>query len=153
MEANRLLESLEERVGLELGISNWLTIDQPMIDAFADSTRDHQWIHIDVERANTESVFKSTVAHGFLILSLMPYLRKDIQFIPDGVLQVVNYGADYLRFLHPVRPHSRIRLHIQLNAVEQRGENRILLKSRNTVEIEGEETPALIADMLTLLVL
>lgn len=151
-QASALAAWFEQRIGQELGVSNWLAVDQQMIDAFADCTLDDQWIHVDVERARTESIFKSTVAHGFLTLSLMPYLRKEIEFIPEPVSQVINYGADYLRFLNPVKAGSRIRLHIQLDSVDVRGENRLLIKTRNTVEIENEVTPALIADMLTLIV-
>ena len=144
------LAQLLNRIGQELGVSNWLTVDQTMIDRFAAVTLDDQWIHVDVERAKRESPSGSTIAHGFLTLSLIPYLRRDVDFIPAGVRQTINYGADSIRFLRPVLPGTRVRLHVTLTGVEPRGENRLLLKTRNTIEIEKQDKPALVADMLTL---
>jgi len=144
--------SLEGRVGQELGVSDWFTIEQRRIDAFADTTMDDQWIHIDVERARRESVFGSTVAHGFLVLSMMPYLRRSIAFLPPDSGQIINYGADYVRFLNPVKAGARVRMRMNLTAFEPRADGRVLLKTRNTVEIEGVETPALVADILTMVV-
>ncbi len=151
-DASFSLASLQGRVGQEIGVSDWFTVEQSMIDSFASSTLDDQWIHIDVERARNESIFGTTVAHGFLVLSLIPYLRRSILFIPNNVGQVINYGADYLRFLNPVHAGVRIRLRISLSKFEPRGEGRVLLKARNTVEIETIATPALIVDMLTLII-
>ncbi len=146
------IESLQKYVGQELGVSDWLTVEQSMIDAFADTTLDDQWIHIDVERAKTESLFGTTVAHGFLVLSLIPFLRRNIEFIPLDAGQFINYGVDYLRFLNPVRAGARIRLRMSLSKIEPRGDGRVLLKSHNIVEIETGDTPALVVDMLTLLI-
>jgi acyl dehydratase len=148
----RSLAWLREQVGQELGISDWFTVDQALINAFAVATFDDQWIHLDVERAQRESLYGTTIAHGFLTLSLTTYMRRDIDYIPDGVSQVINYGADKLRFLSPVPAGSRIRLRVHLISLEERGEGRLLLKSRNTVEIEGQETPALVVDQLALLI-
>lgn len=143
-------ESLQEHIGQEIGVSDWFTVEQNMIDAFASSTLDDQWIHIDVERAKTESLFGTTVAHGFLLLSLIPFLRRTIEFIPNDAGQFINYGVDYLRFLNPVRAGARIRLRMSLSKIEPRGDGRVLLKSHNIVEIETSDTPALVVDMLTL---
>lgn len=144
-------ERLRQRIGKELGVSQWLTIDQDRINAFAASTLDDQWVHTDPERASVESPLGTTIAHGYLLLTLIPYLRRDISLIPSGTKQVTNYGIDYLRFLAPVRVGERIRLRIELGDVQLRSAAEILVKSRNTIEIDQRQKPALIADILTLL--
>ena len=144
--------TISQYVGQELGVSEWITIDQERINHFADLTGDHQWIHIDVERAKGESLFGTTIAHGYLTLSLAAALSMGLGIIPAGVSQVLNYGLDKVRFLAPVKSGSRVRDRVVLLAAEPQGKGRLLLKFRNTMEIEGETKPALIADALSLLV-
>jgi acyl dehydratase len=148
--ADYTLATLSDFVGRELGVSDWLTVDQARIDAFAECTGDRQWIHVDPERAR-EGPFGTTIAHGFLTLSVLPVLREQIGVAPDGVAQVLNYGADRVRFLTPVKAGARIRVRVTLVSVEPKGPGRTLVKTENTVEIDGEDRPALIADTLALL--
>jgi acyl dehydratase len=147
------LATITDFVGQELGVTEWMTIDQVRVNNYADFTGDHQWIHVDVERARRESPFGSTIAHGFLTLSLAASWQYEIGIIPAGVSEALNYGLERVRFLAPVKVGSRIRDRVVLLAVEPKDKNRILLKTRNTIEIEGEARPALIADALTLLLL
>jgi len=137
-------------VGQEIGSSDWMTVDQPMIDAFAKLTGDRQWIHIDMERAEREAPTGTTIAHGLLTLSLLPMMRSEIGVIPKGTGRAINYGYDKIRFLAPIKSGARIRTHVTLSTVTPRG-NGLLIDTRNTVEIEGEDKPAMIADSLTLL--
>ena len=145
------LETLDQFIGEELGVSDWLTVDQERINAFADCTGDHQWIHVDVERAKRESPFGGPIAHGYLTLSLLPTLRTEVSVIPDGVSHAINYGLDKVRFLNPVKAGARIRNRVHILSAEDKRKGRILLKTKNTVEIEGETTPAMIAESLVLL--
>jgi acyl dehydratase len=147
------LSTITNFVGQELGVSAWMTIDQERINQFADFTGDHQWIHVDVERARRESPSGSTIAHGFLTLSLAAALQYEIGIIPAGVSEALNYGLERVRFLAPVKAGARIRDRVVLLAVETRGKGQLLLKTRNTIEIEGESRPALIAETLSLLLL
>ena len=103
--------------GRQLGISDWLTIDQERINAFADATLDHQWIHVDADRAKVESPYKSTIAHGYLTLSLLPYLWQQIVEV-NNLKMMVNYGMDKMRFGQPVLTGSRIRLVAKLAKIE-----------------------------------
>lgn len=144
------LENITTYVGRELGVSDWLTVDQERINQFADCTGDHQWIHVDVERAKRESPFGTTIAHGYLTLSLLPMLQQSAPIVPAGTKAAINYGLDKARFIAPVRAGARIRDHTVLTAVDDKGGGRILLTTRHTVEIEGEEKPAMIADTLTM---
>ena len=146
------IDTISQYVGQELGVSEWMTIDQERINHFADFTGDHQWIHVDVERTKRESLFGTTIAHGYLTLSLAAALSMGLGIIPAGVSQVLNYGLDKVRFLAPVKSGSRVRDRVVLLAAEPQGKGRLLLKFRNTIEIEGETKPALIADALSLLV-
>ena len=146
------VDTISQYVGKELGVSEWMTIDQERINHFADFTGDHQWIHVDVERAKRESLFGTTIAHGYLTLSLAAALSMELGIVPAGVSQALNYGLDRVRFLAPVKAGSRVRDRVVLLAAEPQGKGRILLKFRNTIEIEGETKPALIADALSLLV-
>ena len=146
------ISTISQYVGQELGVSEWITIDQQRINHFADFTGDHQWIHVDVERAKQESLFGTTIAHGYLTLSLAAALSMELGIIPEGVSQALNYGLDKVRFLAPVKSGARVRDRVVLLAVEPQSKGRILLKIRNTMEIEGESKPALIADALSLLV-
>ncbi|HLT48361.1 MAG TPA: MaoC family dehydratase [Rubricoccaceae bacterium] len=145
------LDTLAEHVGRELGVSGWRTVDQATIDAFADVTGDHQWIHVDVERARHESPHGATIAHGLLTLSLLPAMRAEVGVVPGGVGRVLNYGYDRIRFLAPVKAGARVRARVELLDAQPKGDG-VLVTTRNTVEIEGEEKPALVADALTLLV-
>jgi acyl dehydratase len=145
------LATIGDFVGKELGVSDWVTVDQQRIDDFAACTGDNQWIHVDVERAKRESPFGGTVAHGYLTLSLLPIMQFNVGTLPEGVSAALNYGADRVRFITPVKAGGRIRDHITLVNVEDKGGGRILVTSRHTVEIEGEDRPALVADTLALL--
>jgi acyl dehydratase len=146
------LSTLADFVGRELGVSDWITVDQGRIDGFADQTGDHQWIHVDVERARRESPLGSTIAHGYLTLSLAAACQLELGIVPAGVRQALNYGLGRVRFLAPVRAGARIRDQVVLLGVEAKGDGHLVLKTRNTIEIEGETTPALIAETLALLV-
>ena len=146
------IATISQYVGQELGVSEWITINQERINDFADFTGDHQWIHVNVEQAKRESLFGTTIAHGYLTLSLAAALSMELGIIPAGVSQALNYGLDKVRFLAPVKSGSRVRDRVVLLAAEPQGKGRILLKFRNTIEIEGEAKPALIADALSLLV-
>ena len=139
-------------VGAELGVSNWLTVDQKMIDQFAETTRDTQWIHVDVERARRESPFKAPVAHGYLTLSLIAGMSYEFRILPEGTAATVNYGLDKVRFLNPVRVGSRVRLRSTMISFEEKSPGQFLMKSHNVVEIQGEEKPALVAETLVLIV-
>jgi acyl dehydratase len=147
------LSTITQFVGQEIGVSDWLTMDQERINQFADYTGDHQWIHVDVERARRESPFGSTIAHGFLTLSLAASWQYELGIIPAGVSESLNYGLERVRFLAPVKVGARIRDRVVLVSVEPRGKGRLLLKTSNTIEIEGETRPALIAETLSLLLL
>ncbi len=145
------VSTLGQFVGQELGVSDWLTVDQERINEFADCTSDHQWIHINVERAQRESPLGSTIAHGYLTLALRPAMQMELNIVPEGVSQALNYGIDRVRFIAPVKAGTRIRTRVVLVAVDPQGKGRLLLKTQNTVEIEGETKSALIAEALALL--
>jgi acyl dehydratase len=152
MEANNFsLDALRARVGQELGVSDWLTIDQTRIDRFADCTGDRQWIHVDVERARRESPFGGPVAHGYLTLSLLAPTALEIIIRPAGITQAFNYGLERVRFISPVKVGSRVRNRIKLLAVEEKPGSRALLTTENTIEIEGEDKPALTAVALAMI--
>lgn len=135
-------------VGTELGVSEWLPIDQSRIDRFAEATDDHQWLHVDPARA-ADGPYGSTIAHGFLVLSLLPALAADV-IKAEGFSAVVNYGLERVRFPSPVREGSRIRDRVSLDqAIEAKGG--LLLTVTHTIEIEGSERPACVATQLRLL--
>ena len=144
------LANLHERVGLELGASGWEMLDQARIDRFAQCTGDHQWIHVDVERARAESPLHATIAHGYLLLSLIAPTTFEVLTRPLGVAQALNYGLDKVRFLSPVKVDSRVRNRVKVLSVEDKGNGRTLIATENTIEIEGETKPALIASALVL---
>lgn len=143
-------EQLKTMVGRELGVSDWTTVDQSRIDQFAECTGDRQWIHVDPVRARRESPFRTTIAHGYLTLSLIGALVLDMSIVPENTQAAFNYGLDSVRFLAPVRAGARVRLRTTLMSMEQKGPGQYLLKASNTVEIEGEEKPALIAETLVM---
>jgi acyl dehydratase len=139
-------------VGRELGASGWQAVDQSRIDQFAACTGDHQWIHVDVERARRESPFGGPVAHGYLTLSLVAPLAMELGVIPPDAAAGLNYGLDKVRFLAPVKAGARVRNRVVLLAAEPQNAARLLLKLQCTLEIEGEAKPALIAEMLCMLI-
>jgi len=143
--------TLDDFVGKELGVSEWVTVDQAMIDKFADCTGDHQWIHVDAERARRESPFRTTIAHGYLTLSLVAALAQDLGVVPENTQAAFNYGLDKVRFINAVKSGARIRLRITMMSIENKGPGQYLMKASNTVEIEGDERPALIAETLVML--
>ena len=146
------LSQLGEHVGRELGVSEWVAIEQSRIDAFAACTGDHQWIHVDVERAKRESPFRSPIAHGYLTLAMIAPLSMEIGIIPKDAAAGLNYGIDKVRFLAPVPAGARVRLRVTLVGVEPKEGGQTLMKTRNTLEVEGSEKPALIAETLALLI-
>lgn len=152
MPVEHLLRSLESRIGQELHVGPWLLVDQRRIDAFAEVTGDHQWIHVDVERARRESPYGGTVAHGYLTLSLLPHLTQSNH--PDyfqqnypGMAYRVNYGLNKVRFPAPVRSGSRIRARTVLQSVGMAG-SAVQIVYLMTVEIEGGDKPACVAEQL-----
>jgi len=140
---------LSQYVGKELGRSEWLKIDQQRINLFAEATGDFQFIHVDPEKA-AKTPFGSTIAHGFLSLSLIPKLMEDILVLPEGLKMVVNYGLDSVRFIQPVKVDSRVRLKVDLTDATEKKAGQWLLKATVTLEIEGQEKPAYIAEPLSL---
>lgn len=140
---------LSQYVGKELGHSEWLKIDQQRVNLFAEATGDFQFIHVDPEKA-AKTPFGGTIAHGFLTLSLIPKLIEDILVLPQGLKMVVNYGLDSVRFIQPVKVDSRVRLKVKLGEVVEKKPGQWLLKAIATLEIEGEEKPAYIAESLSL---
>lgn len=142
-------KKLKDQVGKELGKSEWLTIDQERINQFAECTGDHQFIHVDPEKAKL-TPFGTTIAHGFLSLSLVPMLMEKIMIMPQGLKMAVNYGLDSVRFIQPVKVDSRVRLVVTLTDATEKNPGQWLLKARAVLEIEGQEKPAYIAEPLTL---
>ncbi|WJD62160.1 MaoC family dehydratase [Pseudomonas kurunegalensis] len=140
---------LSQYVGKELGRSAWLKINQQRINLFAEATGDFQFIHVDPEKA-AKTPFGGTIAHGFLTLSLIPKLIEDILVLPQGLKMVVNYGLDSVRFIQPVKVDSQVRLKVDLAEVTEKKPGQWLLKAIATLEIEGEEKPAYIAESLSL---
>ena len=142
-------QELQAKVGENIGTSEWVLVDQDMINKFADATGDHQFIHIDEEKAKL-TPFGGTIAHGFLTLSLIPMLgaKTDAPKI-EGVKMGVNYGGNKVRFLAPVRSGKRVRSHVKLLELEEKRPGQWQQTNEITVEIEGEDKPALIAEWIT----
>ena len=145
------MSALPRFVGLELGASDWMAIDQERIDRFAECTGDRQWIHVDVERARRESPFGGPVAHGYLSLSLVAPQAIELGIIPPDAAAGLNYGLDKVRFLAPVKAGARVRTRVSLSSIEVQN-GRTLLKLNCTLDIEGEPKPALVAEMLCMLI-
>ena len=143
-------EKLADYVGQEIGSSDWFEVDQDRIDMFADATLDHQFIHIDSEKASP--LFGSTIAHGFLSLSLVPHLTSQAVLAPENLKMVFNYGLDKVRFINPVNVGSKVRTHSKCVSVDDKGDGRYLMKTEVTMEIEGVEKPAYIAETLSMFV-
>src|SRR5271156_4123682 len=143
---------LVKHVGTEVGVSSWVTLDQQKIQEFAHCTGDDQWIHVDPERAARESPFGGTIAHGFLTLSLIAPTGFELLVARVDPKSVVNYGLEKVRFVTPVRSGKRVRNHIKLAGVEERGAGRYRVTTENTIEIEGEIKPALIASTVAIFI-
>ena len=143
------VSQLQDYVGKELGRSDWLTIDQQRINQFAECTGDHQFIHVDPEKAKL-TPFGTTIAHGFLSLSLIPMLMEKIMIMPKDLKMAVNYGLDSVRFIQPVKVNSRVRLAAKVLDITEKRPGQWLFKVEATLEIEGEEKPAYIAESLSL---
>lgn len=141
---------LKNHIGKEYGPSEWFTIDQDRINVFADVTEDHQFIHIDPAKA-AKTPFGGTVAHGFLTLSMLTCLTSDIGLMPENAVMGVNYGFDKVRFIQPVRSGQKVRARLKPLSAIERHPGQYLIKSEVTVEIDGEEKPALIAEWLGLI--
>ena len=146
------LRTVSDFVGKELGVSNWVQVEQPRIDQFAECTGDHQWIHVDPKRASAESPYGGTIAHGFLTLSMVATMAMEVGIMPADAHAGLNYGMDKLRFMAPVKAGARVRCRIELVSAEDKGGGNTLIKTRNTLEIEGQNKPALVAEMLTMLI-
>jgi acyl dehydratase len=144
-------EELPGLVGTELEPSPWLEITQERVNQFADATNDHQFIHVDAEKA-AKTPFGGPIAHGFLSLSLLSYLNAQTAIVPENLVMGINYGSDKVRYLAPVRIGTRIRSRQKLLDVTEKKPGQWLMKYAVTVEIEGEETPALVAEILSMMV-
>ncbi len=141
------LKTMEKYVGKEVFVSDWTQVTQEQINKFADSTMDHQWIHVDVEKA-AKGPFGHTIAHGFLTLSHLPFFSYQVPLKAEDAKMSINYGLDKVRFLNPVASGSKIRDRIVLKSVEEKPGNRLLMTQTHTIEIEGQEKPACIAEAL-----
>jgi len=146
------LDDIRARIGGEVGVSSWLTVDQARIHAFAEATEDRQFIHTDPEAA-AATPFGGTIAHGFLTLSLLSRMAAEAMLIPDSIKMAVNYGLEEVRFLAPVRSGKRVRGRFTLDSVDEKGPGRVLMRHRVSVEIEGENKPALTALWLGLMII
>lgn len=150
MQVINSVEEAQSLVGTELGVSEWMEIDQQRVNDFADVTGDHQWIHVDVERAKAESPYKTPIAHGFLTLSLIPALSKD-NFRVQNAKLAINYGLNKVRFLSAVPVGARIRVRSVLSDVKAK-DGTADLTVTHTIEIDGVEKPAAVAEMIARIV-
>jgi len=144
------LDEIRAQVGQPIGSSDWITVGQDRIDAFAETTEDRQFIHVDPAAA-AQTPFGGTIAHGFLSLSLLSRMAADAMQVPDTTKMAVNYGLDRVRFIAPVRAGSRVRGHFTLDSIDEKAPGQLLLRHSVTVEIEGEPKPALTAQWLGLI--
>lgn len=144
------LDEIRGKVGQIVGISDWIEVGQDRIQLFADATEDQQFIHVDPTQA-AQTPFGTTIAHGFLTLSLLSRMAADAMLVPEDTKMAVNYGLDRVRFMAPVRSGKRVRGHFTLDAADDKAPGQLLLKHTVTVEIEGEERPALTAQWLGLI--
>jgi len=145
-------EELQEYIDKPLEASQWLRIDQNMINTFADATMDHQFIHVDETRA-AQTPFGSTIAHGYLTMSLISHFLGECAVGPDNAAMALNYGSDKVRYLQPVKVNSEIRAQASLMSVSEKAPGQVLTKTLITIEIKGEEKPALVAEILSLFIL
>jgi len=146
------MATVQDFVGRELGVSGWVTVDQDRINQFAACTGDRQWIHVDVERARRESPFGGPIAHGYLTLSLVAAMVMELGVIPPDAVTGLNYGLDRVRFVAPVKAGARVRTRATLIAAEPQKGGRMLIKLQCTLEIEGDTKPALVAEVLCMLI-
>ena len=146
------IENLQEYIDTPLESSPWVHIDQDMINTFADATMDHQFIHVDEEKA-AQTPFGSTIAHGYLTMSLISHFLGQCAVGPDNAMMALNYGSDRVRYLQPVKVGSDIRAQASLMSVTEKSPGQILTKTGITIEIKGEEKPALVAEILSLFIL
>ena len=151
IKSNISIEGFKKSAGTELGPSDWLLIDQERINRFDDETDDYHFIHVDPEKA-AETTFGSTIAHGFLSLSVLPHLLAQIMPIPDGLVMGINYGTDKVRFSQPVHVDSRVRARARIEKVNARSGGQYMVKTRVTLEIENRRRPAVVADILSMYV-
>jgi acyl dehydratase len=145
------LQAYQDMVGKEVGVSSWHLVDQRRINVYADVIEDHQFIHIDPERARKETPFGTTVAHGFLTMSLLSIMSYEVMPIIEGTTMGVNYGFDKLRFISPVRANSRVRGRFVLAEAKLRKPKELQSRTNVTIEIEGEDKPALVAEWIGLI--
>jgi len=150
MSVAEVLKDMEKLIGKEIFMSDWTQVTQEQINQFADSTKDHQWIHVDVEKS-AKGPFGKTIAHGFLTLSHLPFFSYQVPLKFEGSKMLINYGLDKVRFINPVISGAKIRDRIVLSLLEQKPDNRILMTQTHTIEIEGQEKPACIAQALTMI--
>ncbi|MCS5547933.1 MAG: MaoC family dehydratase [SAR86 cluster bacterium] len=143
-------EKLVDYVGKEIGTSEWFEVDQERINQFADTTLDHQFIHVDPEKATP--LFGSTIAHGFLSLSLIPHLTSQAVLAPENLKHVFNYGLDKVRFINPVNVGSKVRTLSKVVSVDDKGDGRYLMKTEITMEIDGVDKPAFVAESLSMFI-
>ena len=143
-------EKLVDYVGKEIGTSEWFEVDQERINQFADTTLDHQFIHVDPEKATP--LFGSTIAHGFLSLSLIPHLTSQAVLAPENLKHVFNYGLDKVRFINPVNVGSKVRTLSKVVSVDDKGDGRFLMKTEITMEIDGVDKPAFVAESLSMFI-
>jgi len=141
------IQELKKLVGQELGTSKWIEINQERINKFADATGDHQWIHVDTERAKTDLPGGQTIAHGFLTLSLLPMITQDIYKV-KGVRHSLNYGSDRVRFTSPVPSGSRVRGRYVLKSAAEVKDNGLKIVGETTIEIEGKDRPACVVESI-----
>jgi acyl dehydratase len=144
-------DEMVNAVGTKYEQGEWIEVDQARINTFADCTEDHQFIHVDEEKAK-QTPFGGTIAHGFLTLSLLAKMAEGNGILPENTVMGINYGFDKVRFLAPVRAGKRVRAHSEVVSVDRKDDNRFLIKQAVSVEIEGEETPALVAEWLSMVV-
>ena len=144
------LDDIRARVGAEIGVSDWIVVEQSRIDSFAETTEDRQFIHIDPAAA-AQTPFGGTVAHGFLTLSLLSRMGAEAMLVPDGTKMAINYGLDRVRFLAPVLSGSRVRGRFTLDSIEEKAPGQVLMRHIVTVEIDGADKPALTAVWLGLI--
>ncbi|MSP82572.1 MAG: MaoC family dehydratase [Alphaproteobacteria bacterium] len=141
------IDQAEDFVGREIAVSDWITIDQDQVDQFAQATRDPDWMHVDVERSRRESPYQGTIVQGFLMMSLAIHLHHITNLVPGGTNYGLNYGMDRVRFTDVVMVGARVRDHVTLLSCEPKGEC-VLMKTRNTLEVEGKTKPGMVADWL-----
>ena len=144
-------DEMVNAVGTTFEPSEWIVVDQDRINTFADCTEDHQFIHVDLEKA-AQTPFGGTIAHGFLTLSLLAKMVEGNGIVPENIVMGLNYGFDKVRFLKPVRAGKRVRAHLSIAEVDRKDDNRFLIKQSVSVEIEGEDTPALVAEWLAMMI-